>query len=201
MSFVIETLTGAALERALPALARLRLKVFREWPYLYDGTTSYEQRYLADFTRCEGSLIVAARDDEDVIGAATAAPLRGHTAAFAKLFEAHGYDPDELFYFGESVLLREYRGRGIGHAFFDWREEHARSSTGSKGPYRYTTFCAVVRPDDHPLKPRDYRPLDPFWSKRDYRMVEGLVGKLSWKDIDQAGETEKPMQFWIKPLE
>lgn len=201
MSFVIETLTGAALERALPALARLRIAVFREWPYLYDSTPGYEERYLADFAAAEDSIIVAVRDDDDIVGAATAAPLRDHTAQFATLFEAHDYDPDEVFYFGESVLLPEYRGRGIGHAFFDWREEHARSITGPKGPYRYTTFCAVIRPDDHPLKPRDYRPLDAFWSKRGYRMVEGLIGKLSWKDVDQPGETEKSMQFWIEPLE
>lgn len=200
MSFVIETLTGEALERALPALAKLRIKVFREWPYLYDGSMEYEQRYLADFAKHERSIIVAALADHEIIGAATAAPLRGHVEAFVPLFEQHGYDPDRVFYFGESVLLREHRGKGIGHAFFDWREEHARNSTGPKGPYEYTAFCAVVRPADHPLKPAHYRPLDPFWTKRGYRMVEGLVGKLSWKDIDQPGETEKPMQFWIRPL-
>ena len=60
MSFVIETLTGEALQRALPDLARLRIEVFREWPYLYDGSMEYEQR-LADFARHESSIIVAAR--------------------------------------------------------------------------------------------------------------------------------------------
>ena len=198
MSFV--NLTGEALERALPDLARLRIKVFREWPYLYDGSMDYEQRYLADFAKSEGSLIAAARDGHEIIGAATAAPLRGHTQSFIPLFEEHGYDPDRVFYFGESVLMREYRGKGIGNAFFDWREEHARSSTSPKGPYEHTAFCAVIRPKDHPLKPAHYRPLDPFWTKRGYRMVDGMVGKLSWKDIDQPQETEKPMQFWIRPL-
>ena len=200
MSFVIETLTGEALERALPELARLRIKVFREWPYLYDGSMDYEQRYIADFARSEGSIIVAALDGDEIIGAATAAPLRGHIESFVPLFEQHGYDPDKVFYFGESVLVREYRGQGIGHAFFDWREEHARNSTGPKGPYEYTSFCAVIRPPDHPRRPQHYRPLDPFWTKRGYRIVDGMVGKLAWKDIEEAEETEKPMQFWIRPL-
>ncbi len=200
MSFVIETLTGEALQRALPDLARLRIEVFREWPYLYDGSMEYEQRYLADFARHESSIIVAARADHKIIGAATATPLRGHIESFVPLFENHGYDPDRVFYFGESVLSREYRGRGIGHAFFDWREEHARNCRGPKGPYEYTAFCAVIRPPDHPLKPAHYRPLDPFWTRRGYRIVEGMIGKLSWKDIDQPEETEKPMQFWIRPL-
>ena len=46
MSFVIETLTGEALQRALPDLARLRIEVFREWPYLYDGTLDYERTFM-----------------------------------------------------------------------------------------------------------------------------------------------------------
>ena len=200
MSYVIETLTGEALQRALPDLARLRIEVFLEWPYLYDGSMDYEQRYISEFAKDPSSIIVAARVDHKIVGAATAAPLRGHIESFVPLFEEHGYDPDRVFYFGESVLLREYRGRGIGHAFFDWREEHARKCTGPKGPYEYTAFCAVVRPPDHPLKPAHYRPLDAFWTKRGYRIVEGMIGKLSWKDIDQPEETEKPMQFWIRPL-
>jgi len=200
MGFTIETLTGDKLAGALPALSKLRMKVFREWPYLYEGTMDYEQRYVANFAGSEGSIVVAALDGDEFIGVATAAPLRGHIASFVPLFEEHGYDPDRVFYFGESVLLPEYRGRGIGHAFFDWREDHARTIPGPEGPYEYTAFCGVIRPEHHHLKPRDYRPIDPFWTKRGYRMVEGMIGKLSWKDIDQAEETEKPMQFWIRPL-
>ncbi len=200
MTFIIETLTGEKLKQALPAVAKLRMNVFREWPYLYEGSMEYEQRYVANFASSEGSIVVAALDGDKVIGVSTAAPLRGHIASFVPLFEEHGYDPDKVFYFGESVLLPEYRGRGIGNAFFDWREEHARNSTGPKGPYEHTAFCSVIRPEHHHLKPRGYRALDPFWSKRGYRMVDGMIGKLRWRDIDQPEETEKLMQFWIRPL-
>ncbi len=37
--------------------------------------------------------------------------------------------------------------------------------------------AAFIRPEHHHLKPRDYRPFDPFWTKRGYRMVEGMIGK------------------------
>ena len=33
--------TGASLERYIPELARLRIEVFRAWPYLYDGDQEY----------------------------------------------------------------------------------------------------------------------------------------------------------------
>jgi GNAT superfamily N-acetyltransferase len=200
MTISVEPLTGSALQSALPALARLRIQVFREWPYLYDGTLEYEQKYLGHFATARDALIVVVRAGDEIVGGSTAAPLRGHTEEFVPLFDAHGFDPDRIFYFGESVLLPEYRGRGLGHAFFDHREMHARVCAGAKGAYSLTTFCAVIRPDDHPLKPQGYRPLDAFWEKRGYRKVDGLVGTYSWKDIDRPSETSKPMQFWIKTL-
>jgi GNAT superfamily N-acetyltransferase len=200
MAITVEPLTGEALKAALPALGALRIRVFRDWPYLYDGTAAYEQEYLSHFAAAEGALIVAARDGDRIVGVATAAPLAGHTAEFVPLFTARGLDPDRVFYCGESVLLPEYRGHGLGHAFFDAREAHARELRGAKGPYTHATFCGVVRPADHPLRPAAYRPLDAFWEKRGYRKVDGLVGSYTWKDIDQDTETAKPMQFWMRPL-
>jgi GNAT superfamily N-acetyltransferase len=200
MTLAVEPLTGSALQSALPALARLRITVFREWPYLYDGTLEYEHRYLSEFAAAKDATIIAVRDAEEIVGGSTAAPLRGHTEEFVPLFEAHGFDPDRIFYFGESVLLPQYRGRGLGHAFFDHREAHARACAGPKGPYSATTFCAVIRPDNHPLKPPGYRGLDAFWEKRGYRKVDGLVGSYAWKDVDEPSETSKPMQFWMKTL-
>lgn len=43
----VRSLTGPALEAALDDVARLRIAVFRDWPYLYDGTLEYERAYLA----------------------------------------------------------------------------------------------------------------------------------------------------------
>ena len=82
------------------------------------------------------------------------------------------------------------------HAFFDHREDHARSFER----FALAAFCAVQRPADHPLKPHDYVSLDAFWRKRGFEKAEGLVTSFSWKDIDQPEETAKPMQFWLKAL-
>jgi GNAT superfamily N-acetyltransferase len=192
----IETLTGEALTRAIPDLARLRIEVFRDWPYLYDGSADYEQRYIRTFSETRGAVIIAAIDGDRVVGAATAAKLAGHAEDFAEPFARGGYDVGKIFYFGESVLQKAYRGRGIGHAFFDQREAHARRFA----KITHTTFCAVQRPDDHPLRPKDYVPLDAFWKKRGYARVEGLVGSFTWPDIGETEPTPKPMQFWMKAL-
>lgn len=195
MAVTIEPLTGSSFEAALDDLARLRIRVFRAYPYLYDGTREYEQKYLDRFAKAKDGIIVAARDSECIVGCATGSALSAHHKEFAKPFRAAGCDVDDFFYCGESVLLREYRGQGVGHAFFDRREAHARA----RG-YKRITFCRVVRPADHPLRPADYRPLDAFWQRRGYRRMEGLVTQFAWKDIDQDAETSKPMQFWMREL-
>lgn len=196
MTVRVVPLKGGELRAALPDLARLRITVFREWPYIYEGTLDYEQTYMSKFAASDGALIVAALDGDGIVGAATASPMVGHADEFAEPFRSRGYDVSRIFYFGESVLLGDYRGQGIGVAFFDEREKHARSFS----TYTHATFCAVVRPDDHPLKPKNYRPLDAFWRKRGFEKMDGMIGNFSWLDIGEQEETPKPMQFWIKAL-
>ena len=196
----VSAYTGGQLAEALPHVAELRIVVFRDWPYLYDGTLADEQGYLARFARAKDAVIVVARDGVNVIGAATAGPLMQHVPEFAERFLAHGYDPERIFYCGESVLLPAYRGRGLGHAFFDHREAHARTCQSANGAFTHTAFCGVVRPDAHPARPTAYWPLDAFWSKRGYQRIDGLVGSFSWTDIGDAGKTEKPMQYWTRAL-
>lgn len=195
MSVIVEPLAGDALAAALDDLARLRIAVFAAWPYLYDGDPAYEREYLAEFAAEPGSVLIAARDGARIVGAATASPMADQKAAFRAPFQRLGYETARMFYFGESVLLPEYRGRGVGHAFFDRREEAARAAGAT-----HATFCAVVRPDDHPMRPESYRPLDAFWHARGYAPVEGLMTMLEWQEHGSAGEIAHPMQFWLRVL-
>jgi len=200
MTVTIESLRGPDIATVITDLSQLRLTVFREWPYLYDGDAASEADYLATFAANADGVVVAARDGDALIGAATAAPLAGHTDEFVPLFEQHGYDPAQIFYCGESVLLAPYRGQGIGHAFFDHREAHALMLNRRGHRFTQSTFCGVVRSDDDPRKPASYRPLDAFWRKRGYAPVPGLVGHYDWREIGDSDESRKDMQFWMKPL-
>jgi GNAT superfamily N-acetyltransferase len=196
MTVHIAPLTGKDVARVIEAAARLRIAVFRDWPYLYDGSMDYEAGYLAKFAKAKGAIIVAAYDGDSIIGCATAAPLAEVEADFSAPFRERGWDIARVFYCGESVLLPEYRGRGIGNAFFDHREAQA----SSLGGFSHSVFCAVVRPEDHPLRPNGYVPLDAFWRKRGYEKADGFTTYFTWKDVDQPEETAKLMQFWIKAL-
>ena len=195
MSVDVRPLTGEDLSRHLEDVAHLRMAVFRDWPYLYEGTFDYEHRYLQSYRDSAGAILVGAFDGDRLVGAATGTPMEDHADDFARAFDGTGLALTEIFYCAESVLLPDYRGRGIGHAFFDAREDHARA-LGRK----IAAFCGVVRPADHPARPADYTPLDPFWRKRGYAPMAGVVAEFSWTDVGDEAQTAKPMQFWSKSL-
>ncbi|ETX27128.1 GNAT family N-acetyltransferase [Roseivivax isoporae] len=191
----VETLTGAALDAALDDVARLRIAVFRDWPYLYDGSLDYERRYLQAYRDSDHAVVVGAFDGDRLVGAATGAPMEDHAEDFAAPFARTGLELSTIFYCAESVLLPDYRGRGIGHAFFDRREAHARDLGRT-----WSCFCGIQRPEDHPLRPEGYVPLNAFWRKRGYEPLPGVVASFRWKDIDRDAETGHDLQFWIREL-
>jgi len=191
----VHALSGAGLDAALDDLARLRIAVFRDWPYLYDGDLDYERSYLAPYRDNPRAVVAGAFDGEALVGAATGTPMEDHASDFAAAFAETGIPLSDIFYCAESVLLPAWRGRGIGHRFFDIREGHA-AALGR----RYVAFCSVQRPDDHPMKPAAYRPLDAFWRKRGYAPLPGVIARFTWRDLGAPEDTAKPLQFWMRSL-
>lgn len=194
MSVTLLPVCGPDVVPRIDALAELRIRVFRDFPYLYDGSRDYEEQYLRTYARSPESLFVLALDGGRVVGVSTGIPMQDETDEFQAPLRAAGIDPAKVFYFGESVLLPEYRGLGIGVRFFEERERYARSL----GRFRWTAFCAVDRPPGHPLRPADYVPLDSFWQKRGYRRRPEICSVYRWKDIDQPEASDHAMTFWLK---
>jgi len=192
----IRSVSGDALVAAIPALARLRMTVFRDYPYLYDGSEAYEAEYLRAYATSGDAMAVLAIADGAIVGASTGIPMTHATDVFEQAFLRLGLDPARIFYCGESVLLPAWRGRGIYRAFFAGREAWARALGG----FTQICFCAVERPADHPLRPADYEPLDAAWRHLGYAPEPALTMRLAWKDIDRDASTDHPMRFWFKAL-
>jgi GNAT superfamily N-acetyltransferase len=191
----IERRRGADIATQLDALAELRIRVFREWPYLYEGSRDYEAHYLDIYLKCPRSLAVLVWDGQACIGASTVLPLADAGADAQRPFLEAGHEVGRIDYFGESVILKPYRGRGLGLRFFEEREAHAREHGLS-----ICAFCAVQRPDDHPLKSADYIGNDAFWHKRGYRPAPNIRTTFSWPDLGETVSTAKPMAFWLRDL-
>jgi GNAT superfamily N-acetyltransferase len=192
----IRCVSGDEVEPWLGALARLRIRVFREFPYLYEGSESYERQYLESYAKSRLGLVVLAVQADRVVGASTAMPLTDADQAFQQPFLDAGVLPQSVCYFGESVLEPSERGKGLGHRFFDERERHALGHGFSTA-----AFCSVIREPSHPLRPADFRDHHAFWIKRGYRQNPDLVATLGWRQIDQGPhEVVNQLVFWQKSL-
>jgi GNAT superfamily N-acetyltransferase len=196
MALRVITCVGAAVAPYLDDLARLRITVFRDWPYLYEGDPDYERGYLTAYANSPRSIFVLALDGDTVVGASSGIPLADDGEAFQQPFRERGMPVGEVFYFGESVLLGGYRGQGIGHRFFDEREGHARRLGG----FRWIAFCGVERADGDPRQPPDFRPNDTFWRKRGYHRQQEMFCNLRWPEAGQAAPTEHRLRFWLRAL-
>ena len=185
--------TGSELGPYIDSLGRLRIAVFLEYPYLYDGSLEYEREYLKAYLESHRSLVALVLDQGEVVGATTCMPMAEEGPEFQSAFTQAGYDLETICYFGESILLPAYRGRGLGKEFFTRREAHARK-LGSA----ITTFCAVDRSADHPQRPADYVPLDGLWTKQGYTKHPELQATFVWKEIGEAAESPKTLTFWLK---
>lgn len=193
----IRTVQGADAAHFTDELAQLRISVFREFPYLYEGDVAYEREYLQTYLQARCHALILALDAGRVVGVSTCIGLEEEPPGLTRPFTEAGHTLAEWMYFGESVLLAPYRGRGVGVRFFEERERFALSNPG----IRYATFCAVQRPADHPLRPAGYVPLDAFWGHRGYAPMPGVQAQMSWKEVGQQQETPHLMQFWFRKLQ
>lgn len=193
----IEVHVGPAVVPHLDEVARLRITVFRAFPYLYDGDVDYERDYLIRYASSPESVFVLARDGDRIVGASTGIPLEHDGASLHAPFLERGLDVGGTFYFGESVLLPSHRGLKLGHAFFDAREAHARAL----GRFRRTAFCAVDRDAGDPRRPRDHRDNDAFWSKRGYTKQPGMRTSMRWRELGSDDESDHALTFWLRELE
>ena len=191
----VQAASGSELEAAIPELSRLRVAVFRDFPYLYVGDPDYEARYLKSYLDTPDSLVVLVRDGEKVVGASSALPLSAEQSELRAPWQENGLDVGRVWYLAESVLLPEYRGRGLGVRFFEERERRGRELG-----YGVASFCAVERSADHPRRPPGYVPLDAFWGRRGYVRRPELSARLPWQDLDEESESPKAMTFWTKEL-
>lgn len=192
----IRVVSGGDVARYVPSLAELRIAVFREFPYLYEGTLDYESDYLLAYARSKRSVFVLAFDGEQVVGVSTGVPMTDADTDFREPFEQQGYEVERIFYFGESVLLPAYRGSGLGSRFMNERESFAKALGG----FDCCTFCAVQRPSDHPLRPEGYFDLGGFWRKYGFVEQLGLQTSFSWRELGELEESPKTMRFWVKKI-
>ena len=189
-------LNGAQARPYLTQIAELRIRIFRDFPYLYEGSMEYEEAYLETYFKSSHSALVLCLDGQRVVGVSTAIALSEESLSIKKTFLEGGLDLGSYVYFGESLLSQDYRGRGVGKEFFKHRLVFARLQQKAE----WAVFCAVIRSEGDPLRPTHYSPLNTFWQKQGFEEWTGMKCSLSWKRIGEASESTHELQFWRKKL-
>lgn len=195
MNLRVQTMAATEILPYLTDLARLRVEIFCDYPYLYDGDEADNHRYLESYAKSPDSFVVLAFDEDKVVGAATAIPMNQAAEEVQYPFRSQSFALEKVIYFGEFILQKPYRGQGVGVKFIESLEAVAKA----RG-FSHATLCTVERPLIHPGRPLDYVSLDKFWYKRGYQKRAELFTAFSWKEINEAAASEKPMIFWIKRL-
>jgi GNAT superfamily N-acetyltransferase len=190
-----QLLTGSAVADSLADLASLRILIFQEFPYLYDGRREDELRYLKLYAEAPEAFVIIVTDSGKVVGAATGIPLRHEHQGLIEPFAGSVYPVDEIYYVGELLLYPAYRNQGLGLRLVTQIEDQVRSL----GTYRYLTCATVVRSDDHPRRPTQNLPIDRFLARTGFRPLPGMTTEFSWRENDGVTRTH-PMKFWIKEL-
>lgn len=195
MSLTLKVVRGKDILAYINELAKLRIDVFKEYPYLYDGDFDYEANYLKTYTQSEQSILVLVLENQKIVGASTGIPLTDETEDLKYPFLVKGLGISKYYYFGESILLPHCRGKGIYPQIFTARELAAREA----GCF-YSTFCAVDRSQSNYIIPADYRDLSSFWQRLGYVKQPELRATLEWKQIDEIQSSPKTLIFWVKKL-
>ncbi len=187
---------GAQIRSLIPELAKLRIEIFKEYPFLYDGSEENEYRYLNKFTEVEDAVAILAFDGKVIIGAITGLPFVYEDSDSKRPFLEHSLDPEKYFYLSELILKKAYRGRGIGRRLFDLCEEYAFRLRR----FSYACFCTVNRATNDPKRPLDYKSPQHLWNKKGYKPHPELTCDFVWKEVGESVPSSKEMVFWIKRL-
>ncbi len=143
-----QLLTGAVIAEKLDDLATLRLDIFLEYPYLYQGRREDELAYLYTYAEKPEACVILAYDGPAVIGAATGMPLIHEDTQLLEAFADTAYSLNEIYYVGELLFRPAYRNSGLGQKLLAQMESHVLSL----GRYHKLTCATVERPAS-PLAP------------------------------------------------
>ncbi len=191
----LEFCAGPAVHPYLSEIARLRITIFREYPYLYKGSQESEATYLQAYAEAPDACVFVVRDGETIIGAVTGVPLSREPASFTASFAGSPFPLDSVYYLGELLFLPAYRGQGLGSRLMNEFGEHVRAL----GRYRYLAGATIERPENHPLRPDGYHPIDGLMINAGFTKHPELKVTLPWPDLD-GNITENTMVFWVKEL-
>ena len=191
--FKLRIFQGIQIKPHIETIAQMRIKYFREFPYMYEGSMDYERTYLDGFSKEKDSLLVMAYDGDNLCGFVTGMPLETEASILESLDTAT--DLETNYYLSEFIVEELYRGKGLSR-LLDEAIENKALSLGYSG----FSILTVKRADIDPRRPEMYRGTDAVWEKLGFIKTETSI-LFSWPTILENGsveDIENLMDFWLK---
>lgn len=195
----LRVLKGNEIIPYINQISEFRVKYFKEYPYLYSGSLAYEREYIEGYCKEAKSLLIILEDlSGRLLGFSTGIPLVSDSEIVreaAKSFTEAGFDSETFFYFGETILVPEERGKGNYSKIVRLREEEA-IEMGFEG----ACFMAVNRAENHPQRPKEYQSIDSKFEHMGYSKTSIGVS-FTYPTILPDGtvcDVEHLMVYWMK---
>lgn len=189
----LKTVRGAEILPYSNDLVALCNTVYGEYPYFYDGQDAGYSEYLQTYADQDRGFVCLALDGEKVVGVATGMPLSESRATYQQPFIERGDDLSTIFYFGELVLLSDYRGQGLGERMSREVEQFAWA-----GSFTTICLCQIETSPNDVRQPSGYISPDRLWIKLGFIRHPELHFSIDWTNIGEKAESPHPMVFWLK---
>ena len=190
----IEAIWGKQFRSYASAVTSMRLSIFREWPYFYAGDEKVEADYSRLYAESSNSLLIIGRENGKIIGVTTGLPLEELDPFYLTPFQKRSVH--SFFYLGEILLLKEFRGRGLGlqmHAAFE-------SEVRKQARYNKIYILRILCDPKDPRKPKEDPDLDRFWHRLGYIERADLNLEIEYQEIGRDSPSLHLFQYSFKDI-
>lgn len=180
-------------------IAHMRLTLFKEFPYLYEGDEEGEREYLESYFNADTACLILLYDQGEIVGFSSGVGLHEEMPDIQKPFARHGLNTQDYYYVGEVMLKAPYQKKGLTKIFQEHHNWHIQNlKARGEGNFSKLTLMTVVRPDDHPLYPEGYEPIDGILNHFGFQKSDTLFVHLPWSQVDQEEVVDHTLNIWIK---
>lgn len=198
MNFELEIAIQKDIEKYIDLVAQWRIEQFREFPYLYQGNSDYERRYLKHYAIDPKATFVIAREHGEIAGVVTGLPLSSESNIVADLKHLQKNELlDEYYYLGEIIIPPRHRGKGLMRNLCE-KQEIAVKAWG----FKKMCLLTVVREKEHSLIPANYKSSDDKFAHLGYHKTD-ITTEFHWPTIQADGtvkDIKNPLVMWVKSL-
>ncbi|MEO9257235.1 MAG: GNAT family N-acetyltransferase [Crocinitomicaceae bacterium] len=198
--YTIKIFTKDDVSPLLLFVATLRINIFREYPYLYEGNLKEEMDDLEHCAQLTNNALAIAFYKETPVGFLYGIPLKEFASHFENpvldLFREKNLNPETCYYFADIIVLPEHRGNSLSKKLFNVLEVYAQEQG-----YHSASFITESH-DIHPLKPANYKSLEPLWHSLQYKKTR-LTSYGSWQTHQPDGSIARQKHsadIWFKNL-